>query len=158
MNAQDNPAKVSAHDVAAQLQPLLPELIALALNGKQAHWHVYGKQFSPLHERLDAVVSEARTYADEIAERLVALGVSVDGRPQAVAQSSPDFPEGFLPDDKVIALIIEHLDSVIERAREALEPLESTDLVSQDIVLEMLRVLEKRRWMFAAYRDSERSH
>jgi starvation-inducible DNA-binding protein len=154
MSAPDSPINVSRQEVAGQLQPLLVDLIALSLNGKQAHWHVYGRQFSPLHERLDAVVSEARTYADEVAERLVALGVPVDGRPAAVAQSSRDFPDGFIPDDKVIALIVEHLDAVIEKARETLGPLESIDQVSQDIVLEMLRVLEKRRWMFAAYRSS----
>lgn len=153
MSAPDSPIKVSGRDVANHLQPLLVDLIALSLNGKQAHWHVYGRQFSPLHERLDALVSEARTYTDELAERLVALGVPVDGRPSAVAESSSEFPEGFVPDDKVIALVVEQLDKVIERAREALGPLESIDQVSQDIVMELLRVLEKRRWMFAAYRE-----
>ncbi|AYY12471.1 DNA starvation/stationary phase protection protein [Actinobacteria bacterium YIM 96077] len=157
MTAPESPNRVSGRDVAEQLEPLLTELIALALNGKQAHWHLYGRQFSPLHEKLDEVVSEARTYADEIAERLVALGVPVDGRPQAVAQASPDFPEGFVSDDKVLALIVEQLDALIDRTRETLGPLESIDLASQDIALELLRVLEKRRWMLAAFQNTEAS-
>lgn len=150
MSAPDSPIKVDGHDVTAQLQPVLVDLIALALNGKQAHWHVYGRQFTSVHERLDVVVADARSYADEVAERIVALGVPVDGRPHAVAESGAEFAEGFLPDDKVVALIVEQLDRVIERARETLGPLESIDQVSQDIVLGLLRTMEKHRWMFAA--------
>lgn len=154
MSAPDSPANVVGQDVAYQLQPLLVDLIALALNGKQAHWHVHGRQFHPLHERLDTVVAEARNYADELAERLVALGVPVDGRPDAVAAAHRHFPEGFLIDDKVIALIVGELDALIEKARATLGELESVDQVSQDIIIEMLRVFEKRRWMLAAFRDA----
>lgn len=150
MSAPDSPVKVAGHDVANQLQPVLTDLIALALNAKQAHWHLYGQQFLPVHERLDVLVSDARSYADEVAERVVALGVPVDGRPHAVAEVAAEFADGFLPDDKVIAVIVEHLDAVIERARETLGPLESIDQVSQDIIIELLRALEKHRWMFAS--------
>ncbi|WP_166353804.1 Dps family protein [Phytoactinopolyspora limicola] len=154
MSAPDSPVNVSASDVAAQLQPILVDLIALALNGKQAHWHVHGRQFISLHERLDVLVADARSFADEIAERVVALGMPVDGRPAAVAAASAEFPDGLIPDDKVIALIVEQLDGVIEHARQTLGALESIDQASQDIVLGMLRVLEKHRWMFAAHRAS----
>lgn len=157
MTAPESPIKVSGRDVATHLQPLLVDLISLALNGKQAHWHIYGPQFSPLHEKLDEVVAEARDHADEVAERLVALGVPVDGRPAAVAEASPDFPEGFIADDKALALIVEQLDRIIEHARQALGPLESIDQVSQDIVLALLKVVEKRRWMLAAFRTGDRS-
>jgi starvation-inducible DNA-binding protein len=154
MSAPDSPVNVSGRDVADQLQPVLVDLIALALNGKQAHWHVYGRQFISVHERLDVLVSDARGFADDIAERIIALGVQVDGRAQTVAESGADFPAGFVPDDKVIALIVEQIDALVERARQTLGPLESIDQVSQDIVLDMLRTMEKHRWMFAAHTKS----
>ena len=146
-----SPTRVNGQDVAAHLQPVLVGLISLGLNGKQAHWHVQGHHFISIHEQLDEVVADARRLADEIAERVVSVGVTVDGRPQAVAEGATAFPEGFLADDKVVALIVEQIDAAIDRAREALRPLEDVDLVSQDIVIEVLRTLEKHRWMFAAY-------
>ena len=33
--------------VAAELQGLLVDPLAIALNGKQAHWHVHGSHFVP---------------------------------------------------------------------------------------------------------------
>ena len=141
-----------ASEVASNLQPVLTDLLALTLNLKQAHWHVRGRHFTPVHELIDAVVDDARTYSDEVAERVVALGVAVDGRPETVADktSLPHLAEGFLTDDKIVAAVLEQLDAAIEAARATLDPLDKADPVSQDIVIELLRALEKHRWMFAA--------
>jgi starvation-inducible DNA-binding protein len=49
--------------VRDHLQPLLTDLTALALHGKQAHWHVTGRDFLPVHEQLDRIVADARTWA-----------------------------------------------------------------------------------------------
>jgi starvation-inducible DNA-binding protein len=141
-----------ASEVASNLQPVLTNLLALTLNLKQAHWHVRGRHFVPVHELIDAVVDDARTYSDDLAERVVALGIAVDGRPETVADrtSLPHIAEGFLTDDKIVAAVLEQLDAAIESARATLEPLDKADQVSQDIVIELLRALEKHRWMFAA--------
>lgn len=150
MTAPQSPIKVDGKAVAAQLQPILVDLVSLALNGKQAHWHVQGRHFISIHEQLDDLVSDVRTHTDRIAERIVALGIPADGRAHTVADASAVFPEGFLADDKVLALIIERLDMAIDHAREALGPLDGIDLASQDLVIEALQMLEKHRWMFAA--------
>src|SRR5690606_26134323 len=99
---------------------------------------------------LDELVDDVRAHTDRIAERVVALGVAVDGRAHTVAEATAVFPEGFLADDKVLSLIIERLDTAIDHARKAVGPLEDIDLASQDLVLEALQMLEKHRWMFAA--------
>jgi starvation-inducible DNA-binding protein len=137
-------------DVAAAFRPLLVDLIALAMNGKQAHWHIQGRHFLPIHEQLDTLVADARRFSDEIAERVVALGRAVDGRPQAVAEASPAIPDGFIADEKVVAMVVEQLTTVIERSRNIVDELDDVDLVSEDLVIELVSVLEKHRWMFAA--------
>lgn len=144
--------QAQASEVATCLQPILTDLLALTLNLKQAHWHVRGQHFIAVHELLDAVVADARTYSDDIAERVVALGVAVDGRPESVADKTtlPQVADGFLTDDKIVAAVVEQLDAAIATARAALEPLDEADQVSQDIVIELLRALEKHRWMFEA--------
>lgn len=144
--------QAQATQIAQWMHPVLTDLLALSLNLKQAHWHVRGRQFTQIHEQLDDVVDDARRLADEVAERVVALGISVDGRPATVADKTalPEFSEGFLIDDKIIAAVVEQLDAAIRRAREAVGPLDDLDQVSQDVIIEVLRCLDKHRWMFAA--------
>lgn len=150
--ATTTPSTVPTNEVGRYLTPLLAGLIALALNGKQAHWHVHGRTFTQIHGQLDGLVGDARTYADEVAERAVTLGVAVDGRPAQVASQTdtPSFPTGFLDGDKVVRAISDQLDATITRARAAVGPLGELDPVTQDVVLDALRGLEKHRWMFNA--------
>ncbi len=140
------------HQVAGELQALLVDFLALGLNGKQAHWHVRGRHFVPVHEQLDAIVDDAREWADLVAERAVTLGVPVDGRPDTVAETTRVLPfaEWFVGDDKVVRLVAEQLSVVAERARTAIDRLGELDLVSQDLVIEVLRGLEKHLWMLQA--------
>jgi starvation-inducible DNA-binding protein len=139
-------------EVAGHLQALVVDLVALSLNGKQAHWHVTGRHFVPVHEQLDAIVDEARNYADLAAERAITLGASIDARPRAVAEASDvdDLPDGWLGDDKVVQLVANQLTGIVERARTHLDRIGELDVVTQDLVIEILRGLEKHLWMLQA--------
>lgn len=138
--------------VAAVLQAALVDLTALALNGKQAHWHLHGPQFLPVHEQFDAIVEDTRAWADLVAERAVTLGESVDGRAATVASESAvgAFPTGFVEDGKAIALIRDLVETTVRRLRAHLDELGELDPVTQDLVIEILRGLEKHLWMLQA--------
>lgn len=77
-----------AAGVAQFLTPVVIDLEALVVNGKQAHWHVRGGSFVGVHELLDDVVAHAQDYADTAAERIVALGLPLDSRLATVAQKT----------------------------------------------------------------------
>ena len=141
----------TAH-VGRILQGALVDLTALALSGKQAHWHVHGPQFLPVHEQLDAIVDDARAWADQIAERAVTLGVPVDGRAATVASETAvdPFPTGFVEDGKAVALTRDMVDAVVARLRSELDVLGELDPVTQDLVIEVLGGLEKHLWMLQA--------
>jgi starvation-inducible DNA-binding protein len=141
-----------AERVGAVLQEALVDLTALALNGKQAHWHVRGPQFLAVHEQLDAIVDDARGWADLVAERAVTLGTPVDGRPVTVATDTAvgSFPTGFVGDARAVALLRDLVDTTVERLRAHVEELGELDPVTQDLVIEVLRGLEKHRWMLDA--------
>jgi len=138
--------------VGTVLQEALVDLTALALNGKQAHWHVRGPQFLPVHEQLDAIVDDFRAWADLVAERAVALGVPVDGRAATVASETAvdAFPTGFVEAAKAVALMRDLVEVSVVRLRAHLEELGELDPVTQDVVIEVLRGLEKHRWMLHA--------
>jgi starvation-inducible DNA-binding protein len=138
--------------VAPKLQGMLIELTDLALNAKQAHWNVTGPMFRPLHEQLDELADDARGWSDEVAERLVAIGLPAHGRVDAVATLTPlpAFPAGFVEDAKAVTAIVELLDEIIGRTRPKVEQLDHADPVSQDLLLRVTAGLEKHRWTFSA--------
>jgi starvation-inducible DNA-binding protein len=139
-------------EAAGWLEPLLLDLVSLALTGKQAHWHVTGRNFLPVHEQLDEIVSDLRTWSDLVAERAVTLGVAVDARPSTIGDANvlKDFPAGFVTDHRAVAEFADQIADVIARARDSVTPLGGADPVSQDLVIEILRGLEHHHWMLRA--------
>jgi starvation-inducible DNA-binding protein len=135
---------------ASWLQRLVPELVALSLDAKQAHWNVTGPAFLPLHELTDEIADDARDWIDRIAERSLALGFPVDGRAAAVASTARDFPAGHLTDREVIGELSLSIDRVARTARGALGDFEVSDAVAHDITVEVLEGLDKYRWMLTA--------
>jgi starvation-inducible DNA-binding protein len=61
----------------------LADAIDLERQAQQAHWNVKGPNFVGLHELFDRVALQVREYADEIAERAVALGGVAKGTVQS---------------------------------------------------------------------------
>ena len=138
------------------LQSLLVDLTDLGLQGKQAHWNLRGQMFRDLHLLLDELVDVARNAADTVAERCLALGVAADGRVAVVHRDSrlAAFPEGRIEDAVVVDLIVDRLHTVSEAARSRLGQLGELDVVSQDLVIELLESIEKQLWMFEAHRPA----
>lgn len=144
-------------DVAAAaaqfLAPVVTDLTALSVDGKQAHWHVRGPNFQAVHELLDVVVDHARDYADTAAERVVALGLPIDARIQTVGQkaSTPVMTEGFQRADDVVVQVIAAIDATLKSVRTAVTELADIDAMSQDVAIEIARGLEKDRWFLFAH-------
>ena len=136
-------------DVGNTLQAMLVELIDLALFGKQLHWNVTGPLFRPLHEQLDELVDSWRELSDVVAERAVALGYAPDGQAGAVAANTELKPiaRGALEDHVVIRELSERMNDVADRARERMDRLGEIDAASQDVIIEVVRELEKQQWM-----------
>ena len=63
----------------------------IELQTKQAHWNVSGTLFHPLHIMLQEHYEGLSKYADEVAERLLAIGSSADG-----AQTRSCAPRAYL--------------------------------------------------------------
>ncbi|QEO15808.1 DNA starvation/stationary phase protection protein [Agromyces intestinalis] len=154
---QTAPKTGSGADVAAGVAqyftPVLHELVALAVNGKQAHWHVRGVNFIAVHELLDDVVAHAQEWADEVAERVVALGLPIDGRLATIASKSGAVnPKlGFQGYEDTIADVVAQIDIATEKLNEAIEGLDELDPASQDVAIEIRRGIDKDRWFLAAH-------
>ena len=139
-------------EVGRELQAVLVDLVDLPLLGKQLHWTVVGPHFRPLHLQLDELVDAWRELGDTVAERAVALGVMPDGQSGAVASASEIAPVERQPlEDHVVVRELTHrLAEVSDRVRSRLERVGELDLASQDVLIEVLRALEKQQWMLRA--------
>jgi starvation-inducible DNA-binding protein len=136
-------------EAGRELQATLVELVDLSLLGKQLHWNIFGRPFKPLHEHLDELVDSWRELSDTVAERAVALGHSPDGQAAAVSQGSGIAPveAGALDTDTATRQLVERLADVTERIRGRMDRLGEIDLASQDVLIEVVRELEKQLWM-----------
>jgi starvation-inducible DNA-binding protein len=136
-------------EAAHELQATLLELVDLSLIGKQLHWNIFGRPFKPLHEHLDELVDSWRDLSDTVAERAVALGVAPDGRAATVGAGSGIEPvdAGSLDTDTATRQLVERLEDVTERIRSRMDRLGEIDLASQDVLIEVVRDLEKQLWM-----------
>lgn len=134
------------------LQSTLVELIDLSLIAKQAHWNVVGANFRSAHLQLDELVSTTRTYADQVAERADAIGVSPDGRAKTVVGTSglPEFPDGWQSVESTVAAVVGILAEEIARLRERVAQADKSDLVTQDLLIEITRAVEEAHWMWQA--------
>jgi starvation-inducible DNA-binding protein len=144
---------VKAPTQASLLQQTLVELIDLSLQGKQAHWNVVGPTFKPVHDFLDGLVDEYREWYDMVAERMTAIGVVPDGRVATLAATTPlpGLTGGSIPERIVLAAFDERVSSVAGSIRARAEQVGEKDLATQDLLIEILRGLEKQRWMIRAH-------
>lgn len=142
-----------AAGVSQFLSPVVLGLQALAVNGKQAHWHVRGANFIGVHEFLDTLIANAQAGADEAAERIVALGLPIDARLEAVASkgAGTGVSAGFSQSADTIRAVVADIDKVIADLDAAIEGLDEIDLSSQDVAIGIKKQIEKDRWFLVAH-------
>lgn len=135
--------------VAEILQRQLASLIDLTLIGKQAHWNLRGPEFRAIHLQLDEIVADVRLQSDDVAERILTLGVPADGRARTVAEQSklPEFSEGYVGALDAARELADALDKAAMNLRSDLGQLGELDPVSEDLAIGIAAGLEKHQWM-----------
>ena len=142
------PFKASS-TLQSALQQILVDQIDLHLLAKQAHWNLVGPGFREIHLQLDEITDAAREAADEIAERLRALGGVADGRGGTVAASTslPAYPEGEQSVHDTVALIEERIAAAGKTIRELHDAVDDEDPSSADLLHGIIVASEKQAWM-----------
>ncbi len=72
--------------IAEQLSHALADTFTLALKTQNYHWNVTGEQFQQLHELFEEQYDDLYEAADDVAERMRALGVQAPGGLEAFAK------------------------------------------------------------------------
>jgi starvation-inducible DNA-binding protein len=142
----------------ADLQASVDEALWLTLLGKQLHWNLVGPTFLSAHAQLDDIVEHARSWTDDLAERLVTLGGVADGSPAAAARGElGSLPISQLAIEDALGTMADALASFARRLRDRAAAADDRDLATQDLYVEVLRAVEKDLWMVRAQLEHPKS-
>lgn len=139
-----------------QLQISLDVLNDLALTLKHAHWNVKGANFISVHEMLDPQIDEVRDAVDEIAERIATLGGAPNGLSSSVLKTAKDKLPQYTILGRADALDhIKALDAqyevIIIGLRDAVDKLDDADIMSSNILQDVVGNLEKFQWFLRSH-------
>jgi len=145
-------ASAARDELVQALNQSVAILTDLGIGYKQAHWNLTGRTFLQLHELTDRLATEAHAHTDTVAERALALGGAVDGTLQAAAEVSPlpAFPRQERDATRLVDELLKRLDVAVEAMRGSMDAAAS-EPNTQDVYVEILRALEKDRWMLQAH-------
>ncbi|MDD3183257.1 MAG: DNA starvation/stationary phase protection protein [Alphaproteobacteria bacterium] len=140
--------------MAKQLALVLSDTYVLAVKTHGYHWNVMGPQFASLHaffgQQYDALIKAA----DEIAERIRALGIMPDGSMDSFLQNTV-IPEAGTKMVTANAMLKDLLDShqlVHDRLADAEELADAIDdVVSQDLMVGRMAAHDKDMWMIRSH-------
>ena len=124
-------------EVAELLQKQLSTYNDLHLTLKHVHWNVVGPNFIGVHEMIDPQVELVRGYADEVAERIAALGKSPQGTPGAIIKDRTwdDYSVGRDTVQAHLAALDLVYTGVIEDTRKAIDRARATSIsVTEDML------------------------
>lgn len=136
----------------AALQKTLTELQQLQLQLKQSHWNVSGTLFYPLHLLFQEHYEGVSKYADRVAQRLLVIGSSADGRATTIVQTSaiPEMPGGFLDDAQLIVWWTNTYKVVGDEIRQGIRDTNEPDPTSGNLLQDVETGIDEYQWMFRA--------
>lgn len=135
--------------VCQSLAKLLADTYALYLKTQTCHWNISGPEFFELHLLFEKQYSEMAEAIDEIAERIRALGLYVEGGLSAFKQLTSVVEETkVLTDQEMLQQLVEAQEVVVRQARKTCQVAEEEkDGATVDLASRRLGVHEKSGWM-----------
>ena len=111
-----------------------------------------GTLFYPLHELLQEHYEHISQDADMVAERLLSIGVSSDGRAPTIVNTSslPEISGGFIDDAQVLTFFIDQYETVGERLYGRIKDVEDADPTTANLLQEVESDIEKYQWQVRA--------
>jgi starvation-inducible DNA-binding protein len=138
------------------LRMRLHALNDLHLTLKHVHWNVVGPHFIAVHEMVDPQVDRVRDMADDVAERIAALGGVAQGTPGALVaeRTWEDYSIGRADAIAHLGALDLVYTGVIEGVRAAIKEAGDIDTATEDLLIEQLRDLEQFQWFVRAHLES----
>lgn len=155
VRAPEGLASNSAAEVIDKLDVALAETSIVQMKAQNFHWNVTGMAFGPLHDLFGKVYTEHFAAADELAERIKALGGHADGRfAHFLKVSSIKESDGKLGAKDMLAELRDDqrtLSATLRRLAEVAD--KHDDMVTNDMAIARAEAHDKFAWLLAAHLD-----
>lgn len=140
--------------MAKQLALVLSDTYVLAVKTHGYHWNVTGPNFASLHEFFSQQYNALYQAADEIAERIRALGMMPDGSMDAFLQNTVIKEAGTKP--LTANAMLKDLLASHQQIRDRLVAAEDLaddidDIVTQDMMVGRIAEHDKTMWMIRSH-------
>ncbi|MEV7325105.1 DNA starvation/stationary phase protection protein Dps [Streptomyces sp. NPDC093970] len=128
----------------------------LHLTLKHVHWNVVGPHFIAVHEMIDPQVDQVRDMADDLAERIAALGGVAQGTPGSLVaeRTWDDYSIGRADAIAHLGALDLVYTGVVEAVRAAIKEAGDIDTATEDLLIGQLRDLEQFQWFVRAHLES----
>ncbi len=138
--------------LAGHLSKALADTMLLTMKTQVYHWNVVGPLFKPIHDLTEAQYTNLFAAADEIAERIRALGHPAplsfaDLAPKANVSEESDIRSA----EGMIRQLVKDHEAIVANMREAAHLAEKhDDFVTHDLLVARMGFHEKAIWMLRA--------
>ncbi len=132
----------------------MADLADLHSQVKQAHWNVKGMGFIALHKLFDELAADLIAFVDTVGERVTALGGDAAGTVRMAAANSRlvEFPTDLTEDKQFVEAIVARYADYATLARVDIDTAgDASDLVTQDIFIEISRQADKHLYFLEAH-------
>ncbi|MFR0357214.1 Dps family protein [Streptomyces sediminimaris] len=138
------------------LRVRLHALNDLHLTLKHVHWNVVGPHFIAVHQMIDPQVDRVRDMADDVAERVAALGGVAQGTPGALVRERTwdDYSIGREDAIAHLGALDVVYTGLIEDMRAAIKIVGEIDPATEDLLIGQLRDLEQFQWFVRAHLEN----
>ncbi len=145
-------------DAVRLLNARLADAIDLQTQVKQAHWNVKGPHFISLHKLFDEINEAVEEFVDEIAERAVELGGTVEGTARSVAKRSTlsEYPLQISTGKDHVSALAHALGTFGKNVRQAISESDRIgDVDTTDLFTEISRGTDKWLWFVEAHMQAK---
>ena len=136
-------------EISHRLAQLLADTYTLYLKTQGYHWNVTGPMFRSLHLMFEEEYIDLREAADEIAERVRALGHKAPGSFAEFSTLGSVTEEADDPDAlEMVRRLVDGHETVIRTARQVVAAADAAgDVATSDLGTQRIHIHEKTAWM-----------
>lgn len=141
------------NEIAKDLNQLLANFQLYYQNLRGIHWNIKGKRFFDLHIKFEELYTDANIKVDEIAERILTLGITPlhtfeDYNKAAKVPVGKNISE----DEKAVQLIVDSLSELLKMERDILDKsADANDEGTNSMMSDFISEQEKTVWMMKAW-------
>ena len=137
-------------DLYKQMNVFLANQTVLYKKVQNLHWNLKGKAFFALHQKYDDLYNQLQDIIDEVAERLLAVGVTpVSSYKEVLKLANIEERESKPVEcEESVKILLKDLGKVIKDCKQLAELAgNEADAGSEDIFVQYTKDFEKLQWM-----------